>query len=181
MGDHCTEGSGTAKVGTDEQEPHTEAIYGGKGNTTYRRLQPTTIGSRCGRYWPKDYALTGGGLRLGLVFLYAKKSAEAIVVADTSCEKKSQRSHKTMKGRTLYCSNTYWMIKLNSFQATCKREQRCIRWKERVHWYATNRRIRDPYVRWCERFSDRLLAYRLPTRLCIRSSPMPKDLKSNVL
>ena len=28
-----------------------------------------------------------------------------------------------------------------------------------------NRRIRDPYVRWCERFSDRLLAYRQPTRL----------------
>ena len=25
--------------------------------------------------------------------------------------------------------------------------------------------IRDPYVQWCERLSDRLLAYRLPTRL----------------
>jgi hypothetical protein len=29
-----------------------------------------------------------------------------------------------------------------------------------------NRRMRGPLVRWCERLSDRLLAYRLPTRLC---------------
>ncbi len=28
-----------------------------------------------------------------------------------------------------------------------------------------NRPVRDPYAGWCERFSDRLPAYRLPTRL----------------
>ena len=51
----------------------------------------------------KDVALTGGGLGLGSVFLYTKKSADAIVVAVTSCEKKPQKSHKTTKGRTLRC------------------------------------------------------------------------------
>jgi hypothetical protein len=30
-----------------------------------------------------------------------------------------------------------------------------------------NRPVRDPYAGWCERFSDRLPAYRLPTRLAI--------------
>ena len=48
-GDPSSEGSRTTKVGTDEQKPHTEATYGGQGNTSYQRLQPTTIASRCGR------------------------------------------------------------------------------------------------------------------------------------
>jgi len=38
----------TAKVGTDEQEPHTEADCCGQGNTSYQRLQPTITFSRCG-------------------------------------------------------------------------------------------------------------------------------------
>ena len=81
MGDHESEGSGTAKVGTDEQnlgaadlttegsKLHTEAGYGGQGNTTYQSLQPTTVASRCSRDWPKEHALTGGGLGLDSVFL----------------------------------------------------------------------------------------------------------------
>jgi len=78
-----------------------------------------------------------------------------------------------MKGWTSYCSNAYWKLKLKSLLATCKREQRYGRWKERLYWYMTNRRIRDPYVRWCERFSDRLLAYRQPTRLCAAHYCLP--------
>ena len=52
MGDHESEGSGTAKVGTDEQnlgaadlttegsKLHTEAGYGGQGNTTKKKMEP---------------------------------------------------------------------------------------------------------------------------------------------
>jgi hypothetical protein len=39
--------------------------------------------SRYVRNQMEAYTLTGGGLRLGLVFLQTKKSAESIVIADT--------------------------------------------------------------------------------------------------
>ena len=81
-GDPKSEGSETAKVGTDEQKSHTEANKSGLGNTTYQRLQATTFVSRCGRNWPKDNALTKGDLPN--YALDWEKSAESIVAAETS-------------------------------------------------------------------------------------------------
>lgn len=52
--------------------------------------------SRSGRDWRKGKALTGGDLLIHE--MERERSAEAIVIVETSCEKIPQRAHKTMKG-----------------------------------------------------------------------------------
>jgi hypothetical protein len=94
----CTEGSETAKSGTDEQKRYMRHKYLGKQahlcNT--QRKQKEYL-CRYRRNWMKEKALTGGGLGIDLN-LYTKKSAEAIVTAETSCNKIYRGLTNTAKG-----------------------------------------------------------------------------------
>ncbi|MFC1731089.1 hypothetical protein ACFL6I_12215 [candidate division KSB1 bacterium] len=79
--DSCTEVSGTAKVGTDEQEPDKRH---GKPDMIAQHIKVQTQEAKCllcrsGSDRPKEDALTRGGLGLGLELLCTKKSAEAII------------------------------------------------------------------------------------------------------
>ena len=79
--DERSEGSKTAKSGTDEQEPYTRLFEMGKQTQHCNaRIQLISF-SRYGRDRKEVFTLTGGDLRLGSVFLYTEKSADAIVVA----------------------------------------------------------------------------------------------------
>ena len=73
-GDPCTEGSRTARAGTDEQEMHMRLIKVGKvAHHTNAYKQQTFIG-RCGRNWLKDNALTKGDLmNHGMVVLRSQQ------------------------------------------------------------------------------------------------------------
>ena len=74
-----TEGSETAKPGSNEQELDTEANQIGWGTTCCQRPKNTKgLISRSSGYWVKEYALTWGGLEL--YELQIEKSAEVIVV-----------------------------------------------------------------------------------------------------
>ena len=79
-GDPYTKGSQTAKSGTDEQERHMRHINSGK-QAHHCNAQNGFKGlvCRCRRDWRKEKAFTRGGLGLDSVFLYTKKSAEAIL------------------------------------------------------------------------------------------------------
>ena len=69
-GDGSSEGSQTAKSGTDEQERHMRHICLGKQAHLCKapRIQEGQI-CRCRRNWRKGKALTEGGLGLDSVFL----------------------------------------------------------------------------------------------------------------
>ena len=75
----CTEGSQTAKSGTDEQKRHMRLRNEDKQalHCNVRRTKPSFC-SRCRRNWRKGKALTRGSLG-NHGFGYAKESAEAIV------------------------------------------------------------------------------------------------------
>jgi hypothetical protein len=78
----CTKGSGTAKSGTDEQEPYTR--LGEMGKQTQHceaRIQQISF-SRYGRDRMEVFTLTGGDLPTYEIGW--EKSADSIVVADTS-------------------------------------------------------------------------------------------------
>ncbi|ALO17205.1 hypothetical protein L21SP5_03790 [Salinivirga cyanobacteriivorans] len=79
--DLSTEGSETAKTCTDAQEVHTEAGKGGLAITALQSLKSAFFSCRCNRNRSKDDVLTRGGLGLDSVFLYTKKSAEAVVTS----------------------------------------------------------------------------------------------------
>jgi len=99
IGDGSTEGSETAKSGTNEQE----FFLPPAGRSGIRRLfvegKPAHHGnarnqqsadSRCRRNRMKENTLTGGALGLGSAFLYTKKSAEVIVVTGNEpCERRT--------------------------------------------------------------------------------------------
>ena len=74
-----------------------------------------------------------------------------------ACAQREQhrRSHKTAKDQTLsrFKFNKEVQIKLASLILN---EAGCNWCKERLYLYLTNRRIRDPYVRWCERRTSSL-------------------------
>ncbi len=74
----CTEGSETAKSGTDEQERHKRLFEGGKQAhlCDARNQQPSD--GRCRRNRMKEYVLTWGDLHC--YGLAEEKSAEVIVV-----------------------------------------------------------------------------------------------------
>ena len=74
----CTEGSRTAKSGTDEQEGYKRLKNRGKQTQHCNARDQQLFLSRCHRNWRKDNALTRGGL--GLYVIYSEKSAEAIVI-----------------------------------------------------------------------------------------------------
>jgi hypothetical protein len=77
--DFSTEGSETAKVGTDEQKVH-KRLYKMDEQTHHCNVQKKTriLYSRCIGNRLKENALTGGDLRC--YELAMKKSAEAIVL-----------------------------------------------------------------------------------------------------
>lgn len=88
--DFSTEGSEPAKVGTDEQEVHKRLIKMDEQthHCDVQRIQKKKkiLIGRCNRNQQKEHALTGGGLQC--YELAMKKSAEVIVLIDTSCVKK---------------------------------------------------------------------------------------------
>ncbi len=67
-GNPCTEGSQTAKSGTDEQEVHKRHGVRGKQaqHCKAQRIQTLTL-CRCNRHRMKERALTGGGLGIDSV------------------------------------------------------------------------------------------------------------------
>ena len=74
----CTEGSQTAKSGTDDQKRHMRLFNVGKqAHLCEVQRTPKAFYSRCRRDWRKERAITRGGLEL-YVLLF-EKSAEAIV------------------------------------------------------------------------------------------------------
>jgi len=73
-----TEGSGTAKAGTEEHELHKRLVKEGKVTQHTNAYKQRFLASRCSSDWPKDKALTRGGL--GRYGLPSEKSADSIVV-----------------------------------------------------------------------------------------------------
>ena len=92
----------------------------------------------------KEYALTWGDL--GLYGLQTEKSAEAIVLSGNELPE-VERSHKLRKGRT-YCEVKI-RIGIQQYSLCLKVAEKCIGVKSGALCF-TNRRIREPYVRWCE-------------------------------
>ena len=78
----CTEGSEPAKSGTDEQKRHMRQVYSGKQPHSCNAPKQREYTGTCRRDRMKEKALTGGGLPLHELF--GEKSAEAIVVGETS-------------------------------------------------------------------------------------------------
>jgi len=76
-GDPYTEGSQTAKSGTDEQERHMRLFVEGKQTHHCNAYKQQFTNSRCRGNWRKDNALTRGGLSNHE--LEWEKSADAIV------------------------------------------------------------------------------------------------------
>ncbi len=76
----CTEGSQTAKSGTDGQKRYMRLFNVDKQahHCNVQRI-PKAFYSRYRRHWMKEKAITRGGLELGSVFLNVKKSAEVIL------------------------------------------------------------------------------------------------------
>lgn len=91
----CTKGSGTAKTGTDEQEPYMR--LGEMGKQTQHceaRIQQISF-SRYGRDRMEVFTLTGGGLpSYGIGW---KKSADSIVVVDTSQANETEKRGRLTK------------------------------------------------------------------------------------
>ena len=61
--------SGTAQVGTDEQEPHKRPFGEVEAAHHVKGRNQQSLGGRCGRDQRKEDVLTQGGLELGSVFL----------------------------------------------------------------------------------------------------------------
>jgi len=94
------EGSRIAKAGTDEQEVHEATRLDEQAHHCDVRNTGKSVhnrNSRCTSDWPKETAFTWGGLGLGSVFLYTKKSAEVIVVGSNEPSQERWRSHKPVK------------------------------------------------------------------------------------
>jgi hypothetical protein len=86
-----TEGSQTAKSGTDKQERYMRLLDEDKQT---HHCNVRNIKSSCSRYrrhWRKGKALTRGGLDSFLEVI--EKSAEAIVAVETSHHKEMEGSH----------------------------------------------------------------------------------------
>jgi hypothetical protein len=78
----CTKGSGTAKSGTDEQEPYKRLSEMGKQTQHCEARNQQISFSRYGRGRIEVFTLTGGDLPTYEIGL--EKSAEAIIIAETS-------------------------------------------------------------------------------------------------
>ena len=63
----CTEGSGTAKSGTDEQKRYMRPLNEDKQAHHCNVLNVKSFFGRCRRNWRKEKALTGGGLGIDSV------------------------------------------------------------------------------------------------------------------
>ena len=101
--------------------------------------------SRCGSDRYRDIRLTEGGL--GFHELETEKSAEAIVLSGNELPL-MEKSHKLRKGRTYREAKI--RIGILRYSLYLKVVERCIGVKSDALCF-TNRRIREPYVRWCER------------------------------
>src|SRR6266536_4246038 len=100
-----------------------------------------------------------------------KKSAEVIVVADTSCAFYRNNTEVSQNNEGL---NVKWFqfnkevqIKLASL---ILKEAGCNWCKERLHLYLTNRCIRDPYVQWCERRTSSLTSGEAVYSICFNKT-----------
>ena len=101
--------------------------------------------SRCGSDRYRDIRLTEGGL--GFHELETEKSAEAIVLSGNELPL-MEKSHKLRKGRTYREAKI--RIGILRYSPYLKVVERVVGVKS-GNLYFTNRRIREPYVRWCER------------------------------
>jgi hypothetical protein len=94
-----TEGSETAKSGTDEQERHMRHNCLGKQSQlcNAQSIQEKQL-CRCRSHWTRERALTRGGLGIDSDSMSQEVSRGHISWRIRAAKKKTRRTHKTMKG-----------------------------------------------------------------------------------
>lgn len=113
----CTEGSGTAKAGTDEQEP--DKRHGRPDEVAHHTdVRPPVRGKclscRSGSDWPKEHVLTGGG----------PAERREVSRGHSSCWKRANidkwRTHRHNEGPNVKLSQ---MLQRGTYQLCIKRDR----------------------------------------------------------
>ncbi len=94
VGNCYSEGSQTAKSGTDEQKLHMRLIKMGKRTHHCNALNLIVLVSRCSSDWRKEKALTRGGLGIDLVSMSQEVSRGHSI---TYCGIKGNKTDKKRK------------------------------------------------------------------------------------